>query len=89
LPRQIPGTEVKSGSDKLSRQSHIPKGIQAVIKISRPPPPPLPQNAQDKMLLCKLYQAFKEDVILIFLTLFHKIETERILLNSFIEATVT
>jgi hypothetical protein len=37
----------------------------------------------------EFYQAFKEELRPIFLTLFHKLETERILSNSFYEASVT
>ena len=37
----------------------------------------------------EIYQTFKEDVISIFPTLFHKIETERTLPNLFYEVSLT
>ena len=41
------------------------------------------------MFSTESYQSFKEDLILTLLKLFHKIETEVTLLNSFYEATIT
>ena len=39
--------------------------------------------------LAQFYQTFKEDLILVLLKLFHKIETEGSPSNSFYEATIT
>jgi hypothetical protein len=55
-----------------------PKEIEAVINS-------LPTDG----FSAEFYQAFKEDLILILLKLFHKIETEGTLPSSFYEATIT
>jgi hypothetical protein len=60
------------------------KGAQEVIKNLPTKKSPGPDGFSSKF-----YQTFKEDLITIFLKLFHKIETEGKLSNSFHEATIT
>jgi hypothetical protein len=64
-----------------------PKEIETVIN-SLPTPPPQKRPGQDGFSE-EFYQTFKEDLMPILLKLFHKIETEFTLHNSFYEVTIT
>jgi len=79
----------KLNQDQINHLNNpiTPKEIEAVIRSLSTKKKK--KKAQGQMVLVQNSIIFKEDLIPIFLKLFHKIETEGALPNSFYEATVT
>jgi len=83
--RQIPGTKVKSVSDKPPKLSHLtPKVIEAFSKSL-----PSRKSTEPDGFSAEFYLTFVEDLIQILSKLFQKINTEGTLPKSFYEATGT
>ena len=80
--RKITGIKIKSGTDKPPNNSITPKEIEAVLKSLSTKN----ISGQDGFT-AEFYQITKEHMIPIFLKIFHKIEREGKLPNSFYEAT--
>ena len=64
----MPGTKVKSVSDKPSKQSHKPKEIEAVIKSL-----PTKDRTGPDCFSAEFFQSYTEDIIPILFIVFHKI----------------
>jgi hypothetical protein len=80
---QVPNLNRDEISDLNSSIS--PKGKEAVINSL----PTKKKGPEPDEFSAEFYQTFKEDLIPILLKLFHKIEAEGTLPNSFYEATIT
>ena len=78
---QVP--KLKQDQIKHLNNPISPEEIEAVINSRLPTKKSLRPNG----FIGEFYQIFKEELILILFKLFHKIETQRILPNSFYEAT--
>jgi hypothetical protein len=76
---QLP--ELNQDQTNKLNTSIFPKEIETVILTNKSPGP--------DGFSAEYYQTFKEDLIPTLLKLFHKIETEDTLNNSFYEATIT
>ena len=79
---QVPKLNQDQDNDLNSPIS--PKEIEAVINILPAKKSPGPDGFS-----AEFYETFKEDLIPVFLKLFHKIETAGTIPNSFYEATIT
>ena len=75
-------TKLNQGQINHLNSPTTPKEIEAVIKWL-----PTQTSPGPDAFSAEFYQTFKEDLIPIFLKLFHKIETEGTLPNTFYETT--